>query len=185
MALTYSEMVPLGKSAPDFKLKGIDGKSYSLREFSGKKALVVMFICRHCPYVVAVQGRISALASELGSRGVQFVAINSNDWDRYPDVSPAHMAIQAKEQGFTFPYLIDEDQTVAKAYGAVCTPDFFVFDEYVRLRYRGRLDDSWKDEKQVKTEDLRLAIEAILQGQLVSNNQLPSMGCSIKWRPGV
>lgn len=182
MALTYSEMVPLGRSAPAFRLRGIDGKHYSTDDFKGKKALVVMFICKHCPYVVAVQDRLAALSRELTPKGVQFVGINSNDTDKYPEDSPDNMRKQAEEVGFGFPYLIDDTQEVAKAYGAVCTPDIFVFDAAQKLRYRGRIDDSWKDPSKVTRRDLHDAIEAVLSGQPVSDDQIPSMGCSIKWR---
>lgn len=182
MALTYSDMIPLGKSAPDFSLRGIDDQNYTLAKFKGSKALVMMFICKHCPYVIAVQERIAQLAKEFSKKGVQFVGINSNDWDRYPEDSPANMKIQAKEQGFAFPYLIDEDQHVARSYGAVCTPDIFVFDHDFKLRYRGRIDDSWKEPAKVKRQDLKLALEALLAGEPVHADQLPSMGCSIKWR---
>lgn len=182
MALTYSEMVPIGKSAPDFELRGIDGKNYSLKSFTGSKALVVMFICKHCPYVVAVQDRIAKLAKEFTPKGVSFVGINSNDTDKYPEDSPENMKKQAKEVGFIFPYLLDTSQTVAKAYGAVCTPDIFVFDSKNKLAYRGRIDDSWKDESKVTRQDLKLAIEALITGKTVSQDQIPSMGCSIKWK---
>lgn len=182
MALTYSEMVPLGKSAPKFSLPGIDGKTYALEQFKGKQALVVMFICRHCPYVVAVQDRLAELAREYQAKGIQFVGINSNDTDQYPEDSPENMQRQATEVGFTFPYLIDETQEVARAYDAVCTPDIFVFDRNLKLAYRGRIDDNWKDPKKVTKRDLRDALEALLKEQPVSGDQIPSMGCSIKWR---
>ncbi|MEW6055045.1 MAG: thioredoxin family protein [Bdellovibrionota bacterium] len=182
MALTYSEMVPLGKSAPKFELMGIDGKWHALEDFKGKKALVVMFICKHCPYVIAVQDRLAALAREFSPKGVQFVGINSNDTEKYPEDSPENMKLQAEEVGFSFPYLIDETQEVAKAYGAVCTPDIFVFDQDLKLRYRGRIDDNWKDPAKVTKQDLKLALEAMLQGQPVGENQIPSMGCSIKFK---
>lgn len=182
MALTYSEMIPLGKSAPAFELQGIDEKTYSLDSFKGKKALVIMFICKHCPYVVAVQDRLAALAREFTPAGVQFVGINSNDVENYPEDSPENMKKQAKEVGFVFPYLFDETQEVAKAYGAVCTPDIFVFDHAFKLRYRGRIDDSWKDPKKVARQDLRDALEAVVSQKPVSEDQIPSMGCSIKWR---
>jgi peroxiredoxin len=182
MALTYSEMVPLGKSAPNFELRGIDGKLHALASFKGKKALVVMFICRHCPYVVAVQDRIAALAKEFTPKGVQFVGINSNDTEKYPEDSPENMKLQAKTVGFDFPYLVDETQEVAKAYGAVCTPDIFVFDQEFKLRYRGRIDDSWKDPTKVSKKDMREALEALVAQRKVSDDQIPSMGCSIKWK---
>lgn len=183
MALTYSEMIPLGKSAPAFELRGIDGKTYSSDAFKDGKALVVMFICVHCPYVKAVEGRLAELAREFTSRGVQFVGINSNDTDQYPEDSPDNMRAQAKRLGFEFPYLLDTGQEAARAYGAVCTPDIFVFDRTRKLAYRGRIDDSWKDPTKVKRRDLRDALEAILGGRSISDDQIPSMGCSIKWRP--
>jgi peroxiredoxin len=182
MALTYSEMVPLGKSAPAFKLKGIDGKTHSLDGFKGKKALAVLFICNHCPYVKAIEDRLGALARDYAPKGVQFVGINSNDTDRYPEDSPELMRKQAERAGFEFPYLVDDTQEVARAYGAVCTPDIFVFDSGFKLRYRGRLDDSWKDPSKVSREDLRAALDALLAGGAVDADQIPSMGCSIKWK---
>ena len=185
MALTYSEMVPLGNSAPQFKLTGIDGKTYTLESFKGKSALVVMFICKHCPYVVAVQDRIAALAREFAPKNVQFVAIKSNDTDQYPEDSPDNMRKPSEEVWFDFPYLIDESQEVARAYGAVCTPDIFVFDQKMKLVYRGRIDDSWKDARKVNRHDLQDALNALLENRQVSANQIPSMGCSIKWRAEV
>ncbi len=182
MALTYSEMVPLGKSAPNFKLTGIDDKTYSLDNFKGKPALVVMFICRHCPYVIATQDRIAALAREYTAKGVQFVGINSNDTDQYPEDSPENMQLQAKEAGFDFPYLIDATQEVGRAYDAVCTPDIFVFDKSLKLAYRGRIDDNWKNPNNIRRHDLQDALDALLANQPVSADQIPSMGCSIKWR---
>jgi peroxiredoxin len=182
MALTYSEMVPLGKNAPNFSLPGIDGKTHSLESFAGKKSVVVMFICNHCPYVKAVQDRLAELARDYGPKGVQFVAINSNDTENYPEDSPENMKRQAEEVGFTFPYLLDESQEVARAYGAVCTPDIFVFDRNLKLAYRGRIDDNWKETSKVTRRDLSDALDALLAGTPVSKDQIPSMGCSIKWK---
>lgn len=182
MALTYSEMIPLGKAAPAFELKGIDGNTYSLDGFKGKNAVVIMFLCVHCPYVKAVEERIAAISREYSLRGVQFIAINSNDTDKYPEDSPENMKQQSDRLQFGFPYLIDETQEVARAYGAVCTPDIFVFDRNFRLVYRGRIDDSWKDPSKIKRRDLREALEASLSGSPVNEDQIPSMGCSIKWR---
>ncbi len=182
MALTYSEMIPLGKSAPDFKLRGIDGRNYSLADFQGAKAFVVMFICKHCPYVVAVQDRLARLAKTYQAKGARFVAICSNDTDAYPEDSIDGLKEQAAKVGFEFPYLIDEQQEVAKAYGAVCTPDLFVFDANSKLRYRGRIDDNWKDESKVSRQELAGALDAILAGVDVNEDQRPSMGCSIKWK---
>jgi peroxiredoxin len=182
MALTYSEMIPLGKNAPNFSLPGIDGKKHSLDSFAGKKSLVVMFICNHCPYVKAVQDRLAGLARDYGPKGVQFVAINSNDIENYPEDSPENMKRQSEEVGFTFPYLLDETQEVARAYGAVCTPDIFVFDRNFKLAYRGRIDDNWKEPSKVTRRDLSDALDALLEGAPVSKDQIPSMGCSIKWK---
>lgn len=182
MALTYSEMVPLGKKAPSFELNGIDGKTYSLNSFKGKKALVLMFLCRHCPYVQAVQDRIASLAKEYTAKNIQFVGICSNDFVRYPEDSPENLKRQAQEVGFDFPYLVDESQDVARSYGAVCTPDIFVFDSDFKLRYRGRIDDNWKEPKKVFRHDLHEALDTLIAGGEVSTDQIPSMGCSIKWK---
>ncbi len=182
MALTYSDMIPLGSLAPSFSLKGIDGKNCNLENFKNKKALVVLFICNHCPYVQATQDRIAALAKEFTKKEVQFVGINSNDLEQYPEDDLAHMKEQAQNVGFIFPYLLDETQEVAKAYGAICTPDTFVFDSQLKLQYRGRIDDNWKDPQKVTRQDLKDALHAILNGTAVTKDQRPSMGCSIKWK---
>ena len=181
MALTYSEMIPLDSKAKPFSLRGTDGKTYSLEQFKNAQAFVIIFLCNHCPYVKAVEDRIGKLASEFQSRNVQFLGICSNDQNDYPEDSTENLVAQAARAGFAFPYLIDETQEVAKNYGAVCTPDFFVFDSAKKLQYRGRLDDSWKDAAKVTSEDLKKALEAIVAGNPVSKNQLPAMGCSIKW----
>jgi peroxiredoxin len=177
----------LGKPAPDFKLlDAVSGKQVELAAFAKGKALVVMFLCKHCPYVVAVQERIALLAKEFKPKGVEFVAICSNDSKQYPEDSPSFLKIQANKLGFAFPYLVDESQSVGRAYGAVCTPDFFAYGpgnkpgEWV-LAYRGRLDDNWKEPAKVKKRELADALKAILVGQPVAT-QNPSMGCSIKWK---
>jgi peroxiredoxin len=180
--MTYSEKGALGDPAPDFRLAGVDGKEYTLASFKDARALVVAFICNHCPYVIAVRGRINALARELEGKGVRLVAINSNDAVAYPDDNLDSMKKVAREQGYVFPYLFDETQSVAHAYGAVCTPDFYLFDGARKLRYRGRLDDSWREEKAVKKRDLLAATEALLVGQSPAVEQFPSMGCSLKWK---
>lgn len=188
MALTYSTEIPLGTKAPYFKLKGTtDGHNevmMSLDDFKGAKALLVAFICKHCPYVVAIQGRLAELARDLRDKDLAVVAICSNDAERYPEDSFDNLKRQHREQGFTFPYLVDATQSVAKAYGAVCTPDFFLFDGDFALRYHGRLDDSWKDPTQIKEHSLRKAAEALLTGGTPGQDQTPSMGCSIKWIEG-
>lgn len=185
MALTYSVSPKAEMVAPDFSLKGVDGKHYSLGEFRDARALIVVFMCNHCPYVVAVQDRINALDKEFAPRGVRLVAINSNDTVRYPDDSFEAMQIRAREQGFRFPYLIDETQQVARAYDAACTPDPYVFENrggQFTLRYHGRIDDNWKAPAAVTRRDLAEAVEAILSGKPVAPEQKPSMGCNIKWK---
>jgi peroxiredoxin len=183
VALTYTPEPELGSAAPDFSLADVvSGKTVRLADFSGARALVVMFICEHCPYVQAVQGRIAELAREYEKKGARFVAIGSNDAVKYPADSPANLKKQAQAQGFVFPYLVDETQEVARAYGAVCTPDFFVYDSRLALRYRGRLDDHWKEPAKVQRRELAEALDEILAGREPSGDQKPSMGCSIKWK---
>lgn len=185
MAPVFSGPSQLGSSAPDFSLPGVDGKVYGLKNFQNARALVVVFMCNHCPYVIAVQGRINRLAQETLLRGVQWVGINSNDTVRYPDDSFEAMKVRSQEQGFVFPYLYDETQQVAKEYGAVCTPEFYVYrneNGKFLLSYQGRLDDQWKDEKAVTRQELAMALEQLLAGQLPDSDQKPAMGCSIKWK---
>jgi peroxiredoxin len=172
----------LGAPCPDFRLPAVDGKSYARDDFAGKPVLVVMFICNHCPYVKAVEDRLIRLAREFEPQGVQFVAVCSNDADNYPDDSFDSLAARWRERGYGFPYLHDEAQDVAHAFGAVCTPDIFVYDRDRRLAYRGRIDDSWKDEGRVTRRELAEAIAALVAGQRPAREQRPSMGCSIKWR---
>lgn len=186
MALVHSRDAELGMSAPDFELEGTDRKTYSLDSFQDADVLVVMFICNHCPYVKAVRQRLIDLAEELaedpGDESVAMVAINSNDAQRYPDDSFERMQEIAEEYNYPFPYLYDETQDVARRYGAVCTPDFFVFDDARQLRYRGRLDDNWKEASEAERHDLRRAIDALLAGEEPDPEQVASMGCSIKWK---
>lgn len=185
MALTPSTMIPLGTKAPDFTLPDVvSGKAVSLSSFAGKKALLVMFICRHCPYVEHVKGELARLGKDYQVKDVGIVAISSNDAARYPDDAPDRLKAMAKELGFTFPFCYDESQSVAKAYSAACTPDFFLFDRNWKLAYRGQLDDSRPENgKPVTGRDLRAAIDAVLTDQPVNPNQKPSAGCSIKWKP--
>lgn len=183
MALTYTPPGELGFKLPAFQLPGVEGIRYSSDTLAAGKVLVVMFICNHCPYVNAIEDRIIALNQFFAGKNVQLVGICSNDPSEYPEDAPAALLKRWKEKSYGFPYLVDEDQTVAKAFAAVCTPDIFVFDQGQILRYRGRLDDSWKLPEHVKKQELRVAIEAILQGQPVTD-QNPSMGCSIKWKSG-
>jgi peroxiredoxin len=177
-------MLPLGTAAPAFRLKDvISGETITLDQFSGKKALLIMFICRHCPYVKHVQKGLARLGADYGTRGVGIVAISSNDADNYPEDAPDGLREQATELHFTFPYCYDATQEVARSYGAECTPDFFLFDENQRLAYRGRLDDSRpRSTDPVTGNELRAAIDALLAGKPVSSEQRPSIGCNIKWR---
>lgn len=185
MSLTYSIPPVLGSPAPEFSLPGVDGKTYGLAQFKNSKALAVIFMCNHCPYVIAVQERINAIAKEFASSGLSLVAINSNDTVKYPDDSFEEMKIRSKEQGYVFPYLLDETQEVAKAYQAACTPDPYVYENVggkFLLRYHGRIDDNWKDVNAVKVRELAQAIAAVLEGRPVAVDQKPSMGCNIKWK---
>lgn len=182
MVLLKSKMIELGMAAPDFRLKGIDNQYYALSSFRDKDVLVVLFICNHCPYVQGTIDRFVALQNKYKSQSVQFMGINPNDAKQYPEDSFENMKKWAKEKRFSFPYVVDETQEVAKAYDAVCTPDIFVFDKHRKLAYRGRLDDNWQEPQKVKEHSLDLAIQDILKGQKVSIKQIPAMGCSIKWR---
>ena len=184
MALTYTPDPSLGQPMPEFKLPGVDGKTYSNAELlQGTKAALVMFICNHCPYVIAVEDRLVALGKYFAGQPARIFAICSNDSVKYPADGFAKMQERAKEKGYPFPYLHDESQKVAKSFGAVCTPDFFLYDGSGRLAYRGRLDDSWKEPAAVKTEELKSAMEALLANRQPAREQKPSMGCSIKWKP--
>ncbi len=184
MARTPSNMLPLGIKAPDFSLLDtVTDTPQSLHDVRGDKGTVVMFICNHCPFVKHVNAGVSSLARDYEGRGVGFVAISSNDVENYPDDSPELMKQNALEQGFGFPYLYDETQEVAQAYDAACTPDFYLFDADLRLVYRGQLDDSRPGNGiPVTGADLRAAIDAVLSGSSVSNDQRPSIGCNIKWK---
>lgn len=185
MALTYSQMLPLGTKAPDFSLPDTDSKVVSLSDFKGAPALLVMFLCNHCPYVQHVRYTIAQLAKEYQKQGVAVAGINSNDCEKYPADSPAMMAEEKKRVGYAFPYLYDETQAVAKAYRAACTPEFYVFDRDQKLVYRGRLDGSSPGNDLPTTgNELRAALDAVLAGKPVSPDQKPSMGCNIKWKPG-
>ncbi len=185
MVRVDSTMLPLGTPAPDFCLPDTDGKPVSLGDFQGAPALLVMFICNHCPYVKHIRDPLAALCRELRQKGVAVVGINSNDAEKYPDDSPEMMRREVVAAGYTFPYLYDETQEVAKAYRAACTPDFFLFDRQRKLAYRGQLDDSRPSNgKPVTGSDLRTAVEAVLAGRLALVDQKPSAGCNIKWKPG-
>ena len=185
MAATPSTMLSLGTAAPAFSLSDtVSGRSVSLGDFRGKP-LLVMFLCNHCPFVKHVRAEVARIGRDYQARGVGLAAISSNDVAKYPDDSPAKMKVEASEAGYSFPYLFDETQAVAKAYRAACTPDFFLFDRNHKLAYRGQLDDSRpKNEKPVTGSDLRAAIDAVLAGSPVNAQQWPSIGCNIKWKPG-
>ena len=184
MALTPSNMLPLGTPAPDFRLPdAVSGKILSLSDLQSRKATVVMFICNHCPYVKHVNPELVRVAKDYGPKGVAFVAISSNDVAHYPDDSPAEMTRTAQRVGYPFPYLYDESQDVARAYRAACTPDLYLFDGGLKLVYRGRLDGSTPGNRVPLTgADLRAALDAVLGGSDVSQDQMPSMGCNIKWK---
>lgn len=185
MVRTASTMLPLGTQAPDFELPDFNGQKVSLSDFRGSKALVVIFMCNHCPFVKHVAPELVRLFADYGPRGVSIVGISSNDVSAYPDDSPALMKAEAQTQGYTFPYLYDETQSVAKAYRAACTPDFYVFDSNQRLVYRGQLDDSRpKSDIPVTGRDIRNALDNLLAGSPLAENQRPSIGCNIKWKQG-
>jgi peroxiredoxin len=176
------ETLPIGSPAPDFALPGTDGQTYRLASFAAANLLVLSFTCNHCPYALGVEDRFIRLARTFAPRGVAFAAISANDAENYPDDSFANMKRRAEAKDYPFPYLYDESQAVAKAYGAVCTPHVFVFDADRNLIYEGRIDDNWKDEAAVTTHDLRDALTAALDGQPVPRPRTNPMGCSIKWK---
>ena len=185
MVKTSSTMLPLGTAAPDFSLADPSGKTVALADFAGSPVLLVVFMCNHCPFVKHIAGGLAKLVKDYQARGVAAVGINSNDVANYPDDSPAKMAEEIRRCGYTFPYLYDETQAVAKAYRAACTPDFFVFDKDCRLVYRGQMDGSRPgNEIAVTGSDLRAALDAALLGRPPLAEQRPSIGCNIKWKPG-
>ena len=181
-----STMLALGTKAPDFELPDVvTGRTVSIRDFDGERALLVMFICRHCPYVRHVRSELARLGRDFADSELAIVAISANDPDGYPEDAPESLAAEAREAGYAFPYLFDETQEVAKAYTAACTPDFFLFDADRALVYRGQLDDSRPSNGlPVTGEDLRAAIDAVLSGGPVAQEQRASIGCGIKWRAG-
>jgi peroxiredoxin len=184
MALTESTMLKLGTTAPEFALTDVvTGKTIRLDDFHGEKALLVMFICAHCPYVKHIEKGLAALGKDYAAKPIAIVAISSNDVTTHPDDNPAGLKQQAQTLGFVFPYLYDETQAVAHAYKAACTPDFFLFDAGFRLVYRGQFDPSRPGNGiPVTGEDLRSAIDTVLAGKPVSTDQRPSIGCNIKWK---
>ena len=185
MVAVPSTMLELGTRAPDFALPDTDGRTVSLADFTGAPALLVIFLSNHCPYVRHLRGALAELARDYQPRGARIVGIMSNDVSRYPDDAPEKMREQREAWGWTFPYLYDETQEVARAYRAACTPDFFLFDADRRLAYRGQFDDSRPGNDVPPTgRDLRAALDAVLEGRPAPAEQRPSIGCNVKWKPG-
>ena len=184
MVRTPSTMLPLGTQAPDFELPNIDGQMVTLQQFSDSKGLLVIFMCNHCPYVIHLADSLAKFADEYQTKGLRVVGISANDVENYPDDSPELMAQEAKDRGYSFPYLYDESQEVAKAYHAACTPDFFLFDQNQKLVYRGQFDSSRPGCGEPTGEDLRAACDALLSGESIPSDQVASLGCNIKWKPG-
>ncbi len=184
MAATPSSMLDLGTAAPDFSLPdAVTGETVARDDFAGSPALLVAFICNHCPYVKLIKEALAAFAREYGEKGLAMVAINSNDLAAYPQDGPGPMAEDARSFGYSFPYLFDETQDVARAYRAACTPDFFLFDENRRLVYRGQFDDARPGNGRAASgADMRAAVDALLAGRPVPEDQVPSIGCNIKWK---
>lgn len=179
---SFSNKNNLDDDIINFELKGIDDKLYSPEKFKNKDLLVIIFMCNHCPYVKAVMDRFVSLQEKYRNKNVQLIGINSNDPGTYPEDSFENMKTFAGKYKMNFPYLIDETQVIAKSYDAVCTPDIYVYNKDRKLKYRGRLDDSWKDESKITSKDLEKAIELVLQSKEIDFEQIPSMGCSIKWK---
>ncbi len=184
MSAVQSRMVPLGTSAPHFTLPdAVSGKLISLSDIKSDKATVIMFICNHCPYVINIRKHLAKLSSEYMQKGIAFAGINSNNFIAYPDDAPDKMKIMAESLGYKFPYLIDETQEVARAYQAECTPDFFVYDKNLKLIYRGQYDASRPGNGIAVTgSDLKRALDTVLEGREIPQEQIPSIGCNIKWK---
>lgn len=182
MALVESIQIPLGTQMPSFKLKDPAGNSFESKNLYGKKGLLVVFTCNHCPYAIAIWPRLIQLANHAKSLGVNTVGINPNIHPDYPEDAPARMKEKIKEWGIPFPYLVDETQEIAKKFQAQCTPDLYLFDQNQKLVYHGRIDDNWKEESKVKKQELKEVIESLTAGRSIQAKQNPSMGCSIKWR---
>lgn len=185
MVRTLSTMLELGTRMPEFNLPNLDGEMVGPQDFGGRPALLVMFICNHCPFVKHIQRGLAQFCKEYQKKGLGVLAVNSNDVRNHPDDSPVKMREEAAAAGYTFPYLYDETQEVATAFRAACTPDFFLFDKEGKLAYRGQFDDSRPENGvPVTGEDLRKAVDAVLAGRPVTGDQKPSIGCNIKWKPG-
>lgn len=181
MALTYTPQGQLGQSCPPFQLPAVDGRTFSREDLTAFRASVILFICNHCPYVQAIEDRMIALAKAYMPRQVGFFGICANDPTDYPEDAPEKLRERWETKQYGFPYLVDDSQSVAKAFGAVCTPDIFVYDNSLKLRYRGRFDDSWRNPAHVHKQELRDALDALLAGRSIME-QVSSMGCSIKWK---
>ncbi|MFP4379004.1 MAG: thioredoxin family protein [Candidatus Sumerlaeia bacterium] len=185
MAATPSTMLELGTKAPDFSLKDTEGNTITRDSFEGYPGLLVIFMCNHCPFVKHIQEKLTEVTADYMQKNLGIVGINANDAEKYPDDSPEKMAEEKVKAGYPFPYLYDADQEVAKAYHAACTPDFFLFDKEMKLVYRGQFDDSRPgNDKPVTGEDLKAAMDAVLDGEDINFTQKPSIGCNIKWKPG-
>jgi peroxiredoxin len=185
MVKTASTMLELGTEAPDFVLPNVDGRTVSRDDAAGEKGLLVIFMCNHCPFVVHLRDSLVPFAKEYQAQGLGIVGISSNDVANYPDDGPDRMREDAEKYGYTFPYLYDETQEVAQKYKAACTPDFFLFDKDLKLAYRGQFDDSRPgDGKPITGADLRAACDRVIRGEPVPEDQLPSIGCNIKWKEG-
>lgn len=185
MALTQSTMLPLGTQAPNFELPDTNGNIVRITDFVDKKGLLVVFMCNHCPYVKHVRPELARIGIEYQAKGIGMVGINSNDAMEYPQDNPANMKREVEEAGYTFPYLYDATQEVAKEYRAACTPDFFLFDRDLKLVYRGQFDDTRPNSGQAPTgASLREALDTMLEGGPILEDQKPSMGCNIKWKKG-
>ncbi|MBC3757795.1 thioredoxin family protein [Hyunsoonleella sp. SJ7] len=184
MARTPSNMLPLGTKAPDFSLLDtVSHNNLNLKDVKGEKGTVIMFICNHCPFVIHVNSELVAIANEYQTKGIQFIAISSNDAENYPQDGPDKMKAHAKTEGYPFPYLYDETQEVAKAYDAACTPDLYLFDAHLKLVYRGQLDDSRPgNDLPLTGKDLRQALDCLIDGKENMATQKPSIGCNIKWK---
>ena len=182
MPVMHSKGMPLGTQAPPFSLPDVDGETRGLESFGDADVLVIVFTCNHCPYAIASEDRLIEIQRDYAPRGVQVVAINPNDAQKYPDDSFDAMKVRAADKGFNFPYLHDESQSVARAFDAACTPDIFVFDRDRKLIYNGRIDDNWQQPAQVTRRDLRAVLDAAVEGGSVDFEHVPSMGCSIKWK---
>lgn len=182
MPVYTPEKIEFGRDCPDFKLLAVNGKTYEKKDFLNQKPFVIVFMCNHCPYVKAIEDRLITLGQDLKKLGVNMIGICSNDAETYPDDSFENLKKRAEEKNYSFTYLYDESQEVASRFGAICTPDYFVYDGQAKLAYRGRLDDAWKEPSLVKKRELYEAVVEILQEKAISYPQTPSMGCSIKWK---